>query len=64
MKQANNQDFRNTVVVVGHLDGPGGQDESRQRRQVSWSAQVSGQQNVTHDDVAPEDVGKQFFMCV
>lgn len=47
--------------LIGHLAGPGGQHESGQRCQVSGSAQVSGQQSVTHDDVAAQDGSKLFF---
>lgn len=38
------------------LGDAGGQHESRQRCQVSWLAQVSSQESVTHDDVAAQDI--------
>lgn len=45
-------------LLIGHLAEAGGQDQPRQRRQVSGLAQVGGQQCVTHDDVAAHDGGE------
>lgn len=45
-------------LLIGHLAEAGGQDEPRQRRQVSELAQVGRQQSVTHDDVAAHDGGE------
>lgn len=44
--------------LIGHLAEAGGQDEPRQRSQVSGLAQVGGQQSVTHDNVAAHDGGE------
>lgn len=48
--------------MIGHLGGPGGQDQSGQRRQVSGSTQVSRQQDVTHDDVVAQERADLFFV--
>lgn len=53
-----------SASLIGHLRGPGGQDESRQSGQVSRSAEVGGQQSVTHDDVAAQDGGVLLFISV
>lgn len=47
-----------SCLLIAHLAEAGGQDEPRQRRQVSGLAQVGGQQSVTHDDVATHDGGE------
>lgn len=50
--------------LIGHLREGCGQDLSAQAGEVSGSAQVAGQQSLTHHDVVTQDVGKSLFVLV